>query len=152
MRDIRERPVTIVAPQLTATEICDVQVHPSVIVEITRRDSHPIATRVDAALLCDIRELQRPSAVAVDQSIIPVQPAFQGKRTSGRKPGIRQPLARPQHRSLDDENVQIAVIIVVKERRPGAHHLGEIMLSGHAVKMNEIDPHFPGFVAEYFRG
>src|SRR5207247_950076 len=112
LRDIRERPVTIVAPQLTATEICDVQVHPPVIVEITRCDSHPIAIRVDAALLCDIRELQCPSAVAIDPSIVSVQSALQWKRTSGQKPGICQGLARAQHRSLDNENVQITIIIV----------------------------------------
>jgi hypothetical protein len=53
---------------------------------------------------------------------------------------------------LYDENVDVAVVVVVEERASGAADLDEIELAGHPVEVNVVDAQFPGPVDKQLSG
>ena len=57
-------------------------------------------------------------------------------------------LARSEQLALHQVDVEVAVIVVVEERRTGAGDLGHIELAGHTVEVYEVEAAFGGHVAE----
>ena len=98
------------------SEIRDVEVHPSIIIEITGRDSHAVAAGVDATCLSDVRKLQGAGPVRIHEGVIAVQTTL--NRSFGRNGRIRQRFAGSQHTPLHNKDVEIAVIVVVKQSGP----------------------------------
>ena len=54
----------------------------------------------------------------------------------------RRQVGRPRFRlrrgaALDEEDVEVAVVVVVEQRDAGAHHLGQVVLAGRAVDVRE---------------
>jgi hypothetical protein len=41
----------------------------------------------------------------------------------------------------DQVDVEVAVVVVVEDSGAGGHHLGLVEASGHAVEVDEVEPH-----------
>ena len=52
--------------------------------------------------------------------------------------------------ALDEEHIEIAIVVVVEERDPGAHFLGHVVLAGCAVDMGEVQTRCGGRFDKYF--
>src|ERR1019366_2894217 len=143
--DIGECAVPVVAPHLIVAEIRDVEIDPSVIVEVRSRNSHAISLGPDPAFFRDVNELERASAIGIVDRIIAVKPATQ--RQLGMKYGLAH-VHGSQHCALDNEHVEVAVVVVVEKRNARPHRFRIKMRPRHPVEMNKIDSGFFGSVAE----
>ena len=139
LRHVGERAVTVVAEQLVRSEVGDVEIDAAIVVEIAGRHAHAISARVDPAPGGHVGESQRAAAVGVNLQIVPKQAASQRRGITRREQRIGERLFS-QHLSLDDEDVEVAVVVVVEERDAGRHDFGVIELAGHAVEMREGQP------------
>ncbi len=86
-------------------------------------------------------------APAVDQ-LVAVEPAAQRQRLLGRQQRVLDLAVGPEHRALDQIDVEVAVAVVVEQGSAGAHHLGVVEASGHAVEVMERDADLGGDVGE----
>jgi len=57
-------------------------------------------------------------------------------------------LARPEHRALNQVQVEVAVVVVIQQRASLSGHLHEIEFAGHAVEVHEVEARLPGGVLE----
>ncbi len=100
---LRARTYTIVAPQLVGTEVGEVEIRPAVIVVIPGRHAHAVARRLDPALRGHVGETDRPGTTLDDEIV-------------AKKPIMVLPggLASAQHMTLDEVDVEITVLVVIK--------------------------------------
>ena len=75
-----------------------------------------------------------------------------GKGICRRQHGVGQRLARAEHPSLREVDVEVAVVVDVEQRDAGPDHLLEIVLARHAVEVHEVEPHGLGALGEPLRG
>src|SRR2546422_3189489 len=69
-RDLGERAVVVVAVQLIGAEVRQVQVDPSVVVDVAGSDTHPVRIRADSAARGDVDETHRSRAVSVHCQVV----------------------------------------------------------------------------------
>ena len=106
--DIRESSVTIVMQEHVVAPKSNVQVHPPVVVVITRADALAPTGYSDASFLCHICE--GPIAIVVIQ-------------VAG---GLLVLLKALQSSSVDQKDVRPSVIVVIEERRTAAGGFDDI--------------------------
>ena len=75
LRDINKGPVALVQIHLVMTEISNVEIGQSIIVNVADCRAHSVPSGHDAALFSHVGELECPGAIFRDQQIIPEQPA-----------------------------------------------------------------------------
>ena len=80
--------------------------------------------------------------------LVAVEPGAQRQRLLGREDRVLDLAVGPEHRALHQEDVEIAVVVVVEERAAGAHHLGVVEPAGHAVEVMKRDADLVGDVGE----
>ena len=91
-----------------------------------------MAAEADAGRLGHIREVQRAAPVGRDLEIVAKQAA--------RRMGRTDLPARLERSALHEEDVEVAVRVVVEERRAGAHLLGHVVLAGRAADVCKRQP------------
>ena len=144
---VAERAVALVAPELVPAQVQDVEVHPAVVVEVGRHHAHAVAEGRDAALLGDVDEADRGAAIG-ELQVVAVQ-AVPRRPVAGPGGGRGRPVSFvPQEIALDQVEVEIAVVVVVEERRAGADHLRIVEAPAHAVPVPEVEAGAPGGVGE----
>ena len=84
----------------------------------------------------DVGEAQRARAVCGNLQIVAKQVAVEGPHGLGFRRAER---LLPQHLILDDEDVEVAVVVVVEQSNAGRHDLRVIELAGHAVEVGEVE-------------
>ena len=57
-------------------------------------------------------------------------------------------LVRVEEGTLDEEDVKVAVIVLVEKSDSGAHNFGVIAAAGHTVEMEEVDAGVCGAIGE----
>jgi len=92
--------------------------------------------RVDSALLGDVREMQRARAIRIQNEVVPEQARFERQR-GGLDGRIAQRLSFAEHLSLHEEDVEVAIVVVVQQRHTRRQHLGIIEFAGHSVEIAE---------------
>ena len=144
---VAERPVALVAPELVGAQVHHVEVDPTVVVEIRRDDSHAVAGGRDATLLGDVDEANRGVAVAGLQ-VVAVQAVPWGPVAHPRR-GRGGPVSFvAEEAALDQVEVEVAVVVVVEERRAGADDLRVVEVPAHAVPVPEVETGAPCGVGE----
>jgi hypothetical protein len=135
-RRIGERSVAIVAVKRGGLEPGDKQIEALVTVDVAHRDTHAIPAEAHAGSRRDIREAECPPPVGCDRQIVAKQAAsIVALRCGARLPRGRCSEAGP---SLDEEDVEIPVAVVVEERHAGAHLLWYVVLAGLASLVREF--------------
>ena len=126
--DILEGAIAAVAPQLVGAEVGEEDVDMAVAVDVTGRDAHAVAGGVQAARCRDVGETQLALAVRQLVAVETVGPEVVAalRRSSDR-------------RTLNQVEIEVAVVVVVEERATRAHHLVKVELAGHAVPMHEVE-------------
>ena len=119
-RHVRERPAAQVAEQAVRAEAGHVQVDATVVVVVGGRDPKPIHLDRQARRLGHVREM----ALAV----VAIQ------RRQARLLGTAR-----KARGVHEEDVLGAVAVVVEERDPRAHRLGQVLLPEGAARVTERD-------------
>ncbi len=132
--DVFEVPLAIVAEEIAAVDRCHVNVGVAIVVVVAHGDALAIKCFVEPGLLGDVLEV----ALAVV--------AVQG--LSGRGLDL---VAGPERR-VDEEQVLVAVAIVVEERHARAHRFGQELLSQRTVIVDERDARLLGDVHELHGG
>ena len=66
---------------------------------------------------------------ALDLQIVPEQPALERQRSRRLRNSACRHLACAQHLALHDEDVEVAVVVVVEQRDAGRHDLGVVELA-----------------------
>src|SRR5258705_4358221 len=109
----------------------DEYVDAAIVVDIADRDAHSVSVRAESRGLSDIGKFQAARAIGVHGEIIPIQTSRAGflRRVSGS--------VGTEPRSLENENVEFAVVVVVQEGDAGADDFGIIELAVPAVEMLE---------------
>ena len=130
--DVLEVSLAVVAEEVAAADGRDVEVGVAVVVVVA--DGHALAVErlVEPGFLRHVLEV--PLAVVAVEGL--------GRRWCG-----LVLMARPGAR-VDEEQVLVAVAVVVEERDAGAHRLGQELLAVGAVEVDERDPGFLGDVDE----
>src|SRR5262245_10956636 len=64
--NISESSISVVSPHLVGSKISQVQINPTIVVEVARRHTHAIAMRVNSALVSHICKLQRTATVRMN--------------------------------------------------------------------------------------
>ena len=82
--------------------------------------------------------------------IVAEQPAAQQRRIARREPRGAERLVS-QHPSLNDEDVEVAVVVVVEQRDARRHDLRVEQLARHAVEVNEVQTRLRRQVDEPWR-
>jgi hypothetical protein len=86
----------------------------------------------------------------MDFQIVSEQPSLEGQRLD--RLGLRLRDWRvPQHPALHDEDVEVAVVVVVEQCDARCHELGVEELAGHAVEMDECQARCFGAFREPLR-
>ncbi len=138
-RDDAVRPGALVAPHPVGAEVGDVEIGPAVVVVVAGCHSHAVTVGHQLAVAGDVRESQ----LSCDLEIV-------AEEAIGK--GLLQDLAWPEHASLNQVDVEVAVVVVVEERAAGAHDLAEVELPRHAVEMDEVETRGRGQVDEDLPG
>src|SRR4029077_12923854 len=90
----------------------EVDVDAAVPIEVARGDAHPVTARVDAALIGDVREMERAGAVRIDLQVVAEESRLERRRAGRLNFGD---VAYPEHVSLRKQHVEIAVVVIVEE-------------------------------------
>ena len=141
--DFREGAIAVVSKELVATERGDVQIGTAVVVVVADGGSHSVLGRPDAARLGDVGKSHGPCSVGVNLEVGSVQTASKGFVA-----GLGGTLVRPEWLTLNQKDIEIAVVVVVEESHARRHDLGIVELTGHAVDVHEIEAGFSGNVGE----
>ena len=142
-RDLDERAVTLVPKHLVGAEAREVQVNPPVVVDVPGGDAHPVAPRNNSAFVGDVREGQRGPPRRIHRQIVAEQ-SIPGCRIRPR----RERRVAAERVSLDEIDVEIAVVVVVQQRSAGTHDLRLIEAARHPVEVNEVEASDRGDVLE----
>ena len=113
---VAERAIAVVAKHLVGADVRDIEVDPSVVVEVGGRDAHAVAARVDARLPGHVGESRRRLAARPGEpgrgEIVAVEAVlgrtFSLPREAGR---VR---ARRQLGALNKIKVEVAIVVIVK--------------------------------------
>ena len=136
LRYVGKRPIAVIAKELVPSEIRHVQIDTAIVVEIRCGDTHAVPVRVDAALPGDVCEVQRTRPVRFHDEVIPEQPPPERQRN--RWDGcIAQRPSFAEHPSLHEEDIEVAVVVVVEQGNPARQHLGIVEFAGHPVEIGE---------------
>ena len=138
IRDIGERAVAIVAVQRVGAEVRDVQVQIAVVVVVTHGQAHAVAAVAEARFIGHVHEPLGHDAVRPNLQIVAVQTiATFGSLQSIRVDaiGVRQCAERER---LHGIHIQVAIAVVIKQPAPGARNLREVILTGSAGGVNEV--------------
>ena len=122
--DIGESPPAEIAKEAVGPDGTHEQVPPAVGVKIAHGDAGAVEGDVEPGAGGDVAERSR--------AIVVIE-LHRRRRLRG------LPLVPGPARSLDKKQILIAVAIVIEERAPAPHRLGEELLAGRAVLMNEVD-------------
>ena len=129
LRDVGEGAVAIVVEQLVRAEVGQQQIDAAVVVDVAGRDAEAVLTRIDAALVGHVREVERPRAVRTHLQVVAKQTSAKRQRSRRRRhQRVGQRFARPEHLALHDEHVEIAVVVEVEERDAGRQDLRVVAL------------------------
>src|SRR5260221_11055850 len=107
----------------------DEHVNTAVVVDIADGDAHRVAARTESGCFGDIRKLQTARAIRVDDEIVPIQTRRAGflRRVSGS--------IGTERRSLENENVEFAVVDVVHKGDARTDDFGIIELAFPALEI-----------------
>ncbi len=130
---VRERAVSVVVIQNVVAVIGDVEIDVPVVVVVAGRHAHAFIGVAYAGRFRDIGERQ----FARFFEIIPEQAVA---RLPTRRNGHQRLALRSGGISLDQINVQVAVVIIVDQRRARSHHFGQKHFAGGAGELPEVDP------------
>ncbi len=89
-----------------------------------------------------VGEPHRPGAIRLDNEVVAVQ------TIAGHLGRRYQRSASPERRPLHEKRVQVAVVVVVEERRAWRHDLRLVKPAGHAVEVHEIEAKLASAVGE----
>ena len=142
--DVRKCSVAVVLEHLVPSKIRKVQVDAPVVVEVPGCDSKPVRPRADPTRIRDVGKSQRARAVCVHLQVIAEKPTLERQRTLRREQGG----ACPEHLTLNEKNIEVAVVVVIKHRDAGRQILGVIPLTRHAIEMDEVEAGFVGAVGK----
>ena len=136
---ILEGAVALVPPQLVVAEVGQKDVDPAVVVIVGRRDADAVAVGPDPGRLRHIFEGERAGAVLGDHQIVAVETILEGEALLRRRVGVGDRLAGAQHLTLDQIEVEIAVVVVVQETNAGSADFNDIELAGDPREVEEVD-------------
>ena len=136
-RDVGERPVAVVVEQLVRAEVGEVEIDAAVVVDVAA--AAPIDSRgLDAALRRDVGEAERSAAVGPDLKIVAIETALWRRRTRDlQRCGTACPTA--EQPSLWNEDVEIAVVVEIEQRRSRREDLGDEELPRRTVDVHEVE-------------
>ena len=123
---VGERAVAVVVQERDAAERGDEQIEIAVVVVVADRDAHAVRLDTGMRLLGHVRELQRPPLADRRQIVAKESRRFRAAD-----------VARGQRAALHDEDIEIAVVVVVEQGDARAHHLGQVVVAGRAVDVRE---------------
>ena len=115
----------------------------AVAVVVAGGDADAVAGSVDSAGLGDVDEAR----LAVFQVV--AQETVAGRPAARRKGGLLQSLAGAEHRPLHQVGVEVAVAVVVEQRRTRAGDLGKVVAPRHAVEVDEVEARGRGAIFEH---
>ena len=138
-RPLDERAVAVVPEELVASEVRQVEVDPPVVVHVPGGEAHAVPARVDAALLRDVREPRDADSIGLQEEIVAVQAPRGRQRSLRREQGLIGRLVRSEHLSLDEVDVEVAVVVVVEQPGPRRHDLGNVERARRAVEVDEVE-------------
>src|SRR2546422_5276924 len=113
--------VSIVVIELVAPNRGDVEIGPSIVVEVRRAGPHAKAENLDARRLCRIL---KHTASDVPKKAVP---------GPGRPPGIFEGT------SVNQKNVEPSIVVVVEKQTTGPHGFGQVFLGGRSILVPEMD-------------
>src|SRR4030095_2995526 len=97
-----------------------VQIYAAVIVEVAGRRTHAVAPGAQTARVRHVREAQRAAAGGLRLQIVPEQATPERREIVGAEERAVERLVA-EHPPLDDEDVEVAVVVVVEQADPGGH-------------------------------
>src|SRR6185369_9711760 len=124
----------LVQVHLIGTEIRQVEIRQSIVVDIADGNAHPVASRDDATLLSYISEYELAGL-----NVVAEEPAARRLGTTPRKKRVAGLRIRFQNIALDQENIQVAIVIKIEKRSAAARDLGQVKLSRHAVVVLKLE-------------
>src|ERR1043166_29790 len=130
-RYIGKRTVTVVVIQHVVTCVGDVKVEKAIVIVVADGDTHTVADVPHSGLFSDVDEAQ----LAGLRKQVLVEPVAGLPAGWGR--GYE--FARVETRALDEIDVQIAVVVVIKQGHAGAHDLGHIVMAGCEIEMTKVE-------------
>ena len=136
--DVGEGAVAVVVQEDALGETRAIDVHEAVVVHVGGGHTHPVRLDLDACLICDLSETQRSRTIGSDREVVAVQAILQ--RSLRWEPRILDRFSLAQHLALHQVQVEIAVVVVVEQPDTGRHDLRVVVLPGHPVEVDEIDP------------
>src|SRR5207253_6981870 len=98
------------------------------------------------ARICHVDELQRARAVCIHLQVIAEKPTLERQRTLWGKQGR----ASSEDLTLNEKDIKVAVVVVIKHRDARRQMLVVVPLTRHAVEMDEVKAGFFGAVDEPF--
>jgi hypothetical protein len=119
--DVGEPAAAGVAVQHVRPDVRDVEIDAAIVVVIAGARAHPVVAVLDPGLRRDI--LERAIAAVPEQPV----PCLPRHSRIGKRP------------SVDKEQVDPAVVVVIEKQAPGAHRFDEILVRTRAVDMAEVD-------------
>ena len=119
----------------------DEQIGPAVVVHVADRDARAVEARRQTERRGAIREA--PGAVVLVQRHRRTGPSGGARRT-----GVPQGVHNAPFRRVHEQQVLVAVVVEVEERRAGAHRLRQQRLALGAVDVDEVDAGLRGHVGE----
>ena len=143
-RDVGERPVPLVPVHLVGPEPRQVEVDRAVVVVVAGGHAHAVAARGDARLVRHVPEPQPALPAGPRLEIVAIQPVAR-RLPRGRR---QEWIAVPEPSALHQVDVEVAVVVVVEQAHPGAHHLGLVEPAAHPVDVDEVEPRLRGAVDE----
>ena len=112
----------------------DEEIGIAVVVVVADRGAHAVHTQANAGGFGDIREMQRAAAVGGGNEIVAEEAT--GRRSASPASRLRRGVER-QGRALHEEDVEIAVVVVIEERDAGAHDLRQKVVAAGAVDVRK---------------
>src|SRR4029450_5237204 len=120
LRDVVERPVTVVVIQDVRAQVRNVEIVEAIVVVVSGAGAHAVLTVTDARLRRDVLERSVLS--------IPKQPVARSTRH----------LRIGQRAAIDEKHIDPAIVVVVEAQSAGPHNRGEVLLRAAAVRVDEV--------------
>ena len=144
--------IPVVSKQLVGPEIGQVEVGPTIIVEVSRCHAHPVPWCPDPTSLRHVGKVQPATAGFVRPQVVSVEPVDQRFGLGRGEDRIGKSFPRSEHAALNQIEVEIPVVVIIEHGSTGAHHFAQVAFPRHAVEVDEIDPCFPRGIQEDIAG
>src|SRR6266852_8786562 len=137
--NVSKSAVTVVVVKNIPAQVGDQQVHISIIVEITDSHPHTVGVALHSRVFRDVSK-SAISVIAIEA--VPVtRIGFVGQRPA--RHGVLN------LRSIHEEQIEVAIVVVIEHGHAAAHGFREIFLAGAAGFLFESNAGFGGHVNEH---